>query len=82
MRTCVPWSPCLANFVGLYSAAAVVGTGPPPAMPHASKVGARPGARQGLYLKTSSSDPGVAWRLAVRYFGSSVGLMDSPGQWS
>ena len=49
---------------------------------YASQTGASPGARHGLKKKTSSAEPGVALRFAVRYLGSSVGWMDSPGQWS
>ena len=41
-----------------------------------------PGAIQGLYLNMSCFDPIVTLVLTVRYLGSSVGLMDSPGQWS
>mmetsp|Transcript_49851 Transcript_49851/g.157749 ORF Transcript_49851/g.157749 Transcript_49851/m.157749 type:complete len:217 (+) Transcript_49851:103-753(+) len=43
-----PRSPCLANCVALYSPLWTPATGPPPAMPHASKMGAVPGALQGL----------------------------------
>mmetsp|Transcript_17780 Transcript_17780/g.46411 ORF Transcript_17780/g.46411 Transcript_17780/m.46411 type:complete len:213 (+) Transcript_17780:943-1581(+) len=82
MSTLEPRSPWWAKMVALYSAAAVVGTGAPPAIPHGSKTGARPGARHGLYLKTSCTELGSAPRLAVRYFGKSVGAIDCPGQWS
>ena len=58
----------------------------PPAMPHGSETGASPGLRHGMYFQTSSGDPAVALRLALRYAGRlSVGLNGaarSAAQWS
>ena len=38
--------------------------------------------RSAHFKLTSWIEPGVELRFAVRYLGSSVGWMDSPGQWS
>ena len=51
-------------------------------MPQASNTGAFPGARHGLNLKMSSTEPGSLPWLAVRYRGSSVGQIELSGQWS
>ena len=66
----LPRSPCLANRVVLYSPDSTPETGPPPAMPQESKMGARPGARHGLCRVQSSAEPAAALRFPVRYFGS------------
>jgi len=46
-NTWLPRSPCLANLVVLYSAPLNIGWELPPAMPHGSLTGAKPGLRHG-----------------------------------
>ncbi len=67
-----PRSPIFAFGVGKYSAPAVclMPRWLPPATPQGSCGTAVPGARQGMYLYTSSLEPGSAPRLMDRVLGS------------
>lgn len=71
------------TFLAVWSRYYITSWSTPPAMPHASNTGARPGALQGLNLVKSASLPLSAPWFTVLYFGSvNVGAIDSPGQWS
>ena len=59
----------------MYSAAAVVGTLAPPAIPHESKTGARPGARHGLYLNTSLTEPARDCMCPLGLGGGACGFL-------
>eukprot|EP01043_Picozoa_sp_COSAG02_P035253 COSAG02_NODE_2512_length_8621_cov_278.639062_11_plen_115_part_00 len=50
------------------------GVGEPPAIPHTSESGARPGLRKGWNFQMSCGDISVALRLEVQYFFARVGL--------
>lgn len=70
-----PKSPCLNHGVGEICAPLCERAGVPPAIPHASKTGAVPGARQGVDIHRSPLEPFAALLLYDRNSSGSVGFM-------
>merc|ERR1719272_79434 len=76
-NTRLPRSPCFANLVVVYSAPLNIGAELPPAMPHGSFTGAKPGLRHGWYFQISWGVPSVAFLFADQYCLANVGLNGS-----
>jgi len=74
--------------VVLYIAPLYFSMGEPPAMPHGSDTGARPGARHGFHRQMSCRLPSVAFWFVLQYLRSSVPWRSavpasrSAGHWS